>query len=152
MERCFGGGPGLHPKYELCCTCQNHLLARDERSQDAACFPPPLSFEACCVFYGPAERLPYLPCWRLRGEAVRRVAVELGGRAWALPQEPEPPFQNEGVMDAVLWPSAYALGAWLAQQPPSALQGRRAIELGAGLALPSISEGAGQAPRTRFGG
>lgn len=107
----------------------------------AKCWLDGFDLEVCCTFYGskPTE-LPHLPCWRDASGPKRVLELQLAGRPWAIAQKPVPPFGKEDVMAYVLWPSAYALAAWLLHDMPRlGLTGRRVLELGCGLGLPSMA-------------
>lgn len=125
--------------YDYCCACgnefDNNMSGRDK------CWLDGFDLEACCTFYGstPADP-PHLPCWRDASGPKRVLELQLAGRPWSIAQKPVPPFGKEHVMAYVLWPSAYALASWMLHDLPHlSLTGRRVLELGAGVGLPSMA-------------
>lgn len=120
--------------YDVCCGCGNE---EGNRSGVDGCWQNGFTFEDCCTTYGSAEVLPNLPCWRdALGPKLIVELTKFGGISWKLPQRPVPPYDVNSVMPYVLWPSAYALAAWLFD---TNVYGRHVIELGGGLGLPSMA-------------
>ena len=111
MEACFGGAASKVYTYEACCACGNEYGNSSGRGH---CWVGPFDLSYCCTFYASDARLlPHLPCWRNADGPKRRVQFELAGREWTLWQKPREPFDTRGVMAHVMWPSAYALAAWM---------------------------------------
>lgn len=149
---CWGDGSTF--RYDLCCACGNGYTNMSGRS---ACWTSTFKFEDCCTFYNAATTLPNVPCWQDAEGPKRRLELRLADQNWVFTQQLVAPYTNHNheLAPYVLWPSAFALAAWLlqssasglhsAQQPPVTLAGKRAVELGCGLALPSLAAALGGA-------
>ncbi|CAE8610963.1 unnamed protein product [Polarella glacialis] len=141
MHAVYGAGAldcwdGTAWTYDVCCGCGNEW---GNRSGIDACWGGDFAFEDCCTAYGSAKVLPNLPCWRdALGPKLIVELAKFGGISWKLPQRPVPPYDVGSVMPYVLWPSAYAIAVWLFDMPAARIRGQRVIELGCGLALPSM--------------
>ncbi|CAE7286063.1 unnamed protein product [Symbiodinium sp. KB8] len=150
MEACFGGAASKVYSYESCCACGNEYGNSSGRSH---CWVGPFDLSYCCTFYASDARLlPHLPCWRDADGPKRRVQFELAGREWTLWQKPREPSDTRGVMAHVMWPSAYALAAWVLDKTGTAadaIAGRHVLELGCGLALPSLAAALGGAAKAQ---
>jgi len=133
---CWGDGRTF--RYELCCACGNDY---GNYSGNGACWSGAFSRAACCGFYGPPDVLPSLPCWHSELGKKRRLELRLAGRTLVFQQKLPEGWTNHGhrLAPYVLWPSAYALAAWLLSLPRGRLEGLRTVELGCGLGLPSLA-------------
>eukprot|EP00928_Gymnodinium_smaydae_P087404 TRINITY_DN71672_c0_g1_i1.p1 TRINITY_DN71672_c0_g1~~TRINITY_DN71672_c0_g1_i1.p1 ORF type:complete len:315 (-),score=51.52 TRINITY_DN71672_c0_g1_i1:219-1163(-) len=133
---CWGDGSLF--KYDLCCLCGNDY---GNLSGQARCWSGGFTFDSCCRFYSdaPAE-LPNIPCWLNADGPKRLLEVPLQGRRWKFVQKLQAPYKNPNheLAPYVLWPSAYILAAWLHDLPVRSLADLRVVELGSGLALPSL--------------
>lgn len=121
------------------------------------CWTSYIKFEDCCNFYNSAKTVPNIPCWQDASGPKREVELQLAGRKWRLAQKLVAPYTNDNheLAPYVLWPSAFVLAAWLlggaggdhvpTEQPAIVLAGKRAVELGCGLALPSLAAAYGGA-------
>lgn len=133
---CWGDGEVF--RYEACCGCGNDYGNYSGRS---ACWSGSFTHAACCDFYGHPSSVPSLPCWNDERGKRHRLELRLAGRTMAFRQRlPEGRSNHHHALAPhVLWPSAYALAAWLFAMPASSLVGRRTVELGCGLGLPSMA-------------
>ncbi|CAE7391961.1 unnamed protein product [Symbiodinium microadriaticum] len=117
------------------------------------CWVGPFDLSYCCTFYASDARLlPHVPCWRDADGPKRRVQFELAGREWTLWQKPREPSDTRGVMAHVMWPSAYALAAWVLDKTGTAtdaIEATHVLELGCGLALPSLAAALGGAAKAQ---
>merc|ERR1712224_180395 len=137
QERLDCWGDGSYYTYNVCCGCGNEAGSWSGVSD---CWSGDLQQDSCCGFYGNASALPNIPCWRDASGPKTSINVMVAGRKWILPQHSEEP-SSMGVGDVfsyVLWPSAYALAAWLEDKPLGNLAGLRVLELACGVGLPSL--------------
>jgi len=125
--------------YDECCRCGN---AGGNFSGLDQCWTSSVStestFAACCNFYGSAATLSSLPCWRDVNGVRRAIELNLLGRSWKFEQKFSDGSNIHSVMSRVLWPTAYALAAYLAAVGRHLFVGQRVVELGSGLAFPAM--------------
>eukprot|EP00929_Paragymnodinium_shiwhaense_P079169 TRINITY_DN41180_c0_g1_i1.p1 TRINITY_DN41180_c0_g1~~TRINITY_DN41180_c0_g1_i1.p1 ORF type:complete len:345 (-),score=20.76 TRINITY_DN41180_c0_g1_i1:22-1056(-) len=126
--------------WNTCCTCPGDV---ENDTDAAACMH--FDRERCCSFYNPDYwRLSALPCWVDADGTKRFAEVTVGRKTWMFKQghtalhQQAPKWRTGDSQARVLWPSSYALAAWLHDHPPANLATSRVIELGSGLGFPSL--------------